>query len=161
MITAMGYADHDPPPHDEEPREALGAVRAGLSLGVRLLGVVLLLAGLWAGLAVLLEGWALYREPARIERLAAAVEQGSHLDATLAAATTSAETAPAGGGAGEEAGLRLSYFAAWLLALALLVVIGSLAMAAVGAGTRLALGGEDLRELRRAVVRELRRLRRG
>ena len=190
----MGYQDHDFSVTDDEDQGALGILRAAISLGVRLLGVALVLVGLWGALQVILEGWALYREPARIERIASAVEQGSHLDAVFSipapervapavatiagdgtqpaapggpgAAAESASENPVGAGgaplrpAGSRSTLRLSYFAAWFIALLLLAVIGALSTAAFAAGGRLALGGEGLREVHRSLAREIRGLRR-
>ena len=43
------------------------AINRGLTILVRLLGIAVLIVGMWAGAKVLLEGWALYESPERIE----------------------------------------------------------------------------------------------
>lgn len=118
---------------------------------VRLIGVVVLLVGLWAGVKVILEAWALYEDPARIEAFAQAVNDGSNLDGLVAGI--------AEGVAGKKsatAGLRLSYFAAWFIALLLMFVVGSLAMAAITTGGQLALYDLQFRRYSRHVLKEIR-----
>ncbi|MBE0439020.1 MAG: hypothetical protein IBX57_04485 [Gammaproteobacteria bacterium] len=55
-----------------------------LTFIVRVLGLVMLLVGLYVGIKVILEAWHLYEQPQRIERFATAIEQGSHIDSLLA-----------------------------------------------------------------------------
>lgn len=50
-----------------------------ITIIVRLLGMVVLLVGLYIGIKVVFEAWHLYEEPQRIERFAKAIEQGSNL----------------------------------------------------------------------------------
>jgi len=158
----MGYYDNDPDPvSSAAPRDATGMVREVLGLCATLAGVVLLIGGSLAGLRVIIEAWTLYNEPQRIERLAVAVEQGSNLDRSfVAAAHVTPPSVPAAPPAGQTANLRLSYFAAWFIALMLLVVIAGIAMSAVAVGGRLALGDREARKIGRAVAREVRRLKR-
>ena len=162
----MGYYDNDPDPDSdpdsgETPRGALGVARELFGLCATLAGVVLLLAGLLAGVRVILEAWTLYNEPQRIERLATAIEQGSNLDRSfISVARESSPDQPAAAATPAGTSLRLSYFAAWFIALMLLVVIGGLAMSAVSVGGRLALGDQHVRKLGRAVANEIRRLNR-
>jgi hypothetical protein len=54
-----------------------------LSIVVRLLGMVMLLIGLFVGIKVIFQAWDLYKEPQNIERFADAIEQGSDLDVML------------------------------------------------------------------------------
>ena len=171
----MGYADYEGTEDVEAPPTLAGWLNQGLTVVVRLIGIGVLLLGLWAGAKVLLEGWALYESPARIERLATAIERGSNLDAlfaTVAAPLPEADEVPLAEGeeppvaeprAAVRAGgptLRLSYFAAWFVALMLLFVLGMLSMSAISTGGQLALRELPTRRLSRDVVREVRRLRR-
>ncbi|MCP5150019.1 MAG: hypothetical protein H6983_11315 [Ectothiorhodospiraceae bacterium] len=171
----MGYYDDDVA---EPPEGGLSVVQQGFALGVRLLGLMVLLLGIWVGAKVVLEAWALYQEPARIERFARAVEAGSNLDRMFA----SLADAAVGGGDAEGAGagqataegaaasrpsrasadaLRLSYFVAWIVALALMLVVGMLAMSAIATGGQLALYDLQANRISRRVVREVRAMRRG
>ena len=101
----MGYGDHREA-HPEDARSVvvpapesaaasvqswLGVLGEVLSLGVRVVGVALLLAGLWVSLEVVQEAWALYRDPARIATLATAMEQGTGIDALLGGAVAGAQ----------------------------------------------------------------------
>jgi hypothetical protein len=124
-----------------------------------LLGLGLILIGLGIGISVVLEAWALYKTPERIERFAIAIEQGSQIDKVFRSvasqavdeADSASGLAPAGSSAapgatvsGEparasSAGFRLSYFAAWAIVLALMLVVGTLAMSAAATGAKLAL----------------------
>ena len=120
---------------------------------VRLVGIVILLVGLWAGIKVIVEAWSLYQDPSRIEAFAEAVNAGSNLDGLVAGI--------AEGVAGKERvtasnSLRLSYFAAWFIALLLLFVVGSLAMAAITTGGQLALYDLQFRRYSRHVLKEIR-----
>ena len=154
----MGYYDHD----EEAPApggDGLATTQQVLGICVRLLGAVLLIVGIWTAVVVLLEAWNLYRDPHSIERFAVAVEQGSHLDRALAGRPA------AGRGGGIETGarsdeVRVSYFVAWFVALALLLVLGTLAGSVIAAGGRLALHDTQIRRLSRAVVKEVSRLKR-
>ena len=170
----MGYANQvDPDGHEPSPGFA-GHVNNGLTILVRLLGITILVVGALAAAKVLLEGWALYETPERIESLAAAIERGSNLDA-LFETVAPAAPAPAPLAEGEEpviaapapapqplagANLRLSYFAAWFVALMLLLVLGMIAMSAISTGGQLALRELPVRRISRDVVREVRRLQR-
>lgn len=140
-----------------------------LNLVVRGLGLVLLVVGLIVALTVIVSAWKLYLSPTHIERFAQAVERGSHLDFALSGAsqrgqqqldssdragvssapatTSSASTAP-------QTGFRFSYFAAWLIAILLLLLIGRLAIAAVRTGGELALYDVQVKKLARALIAE-------
>ena len=147
----MGYADHEgaPPAPETATREPDLFERAGTIIGlvVRLMGVALLCVGIAVALKVISEAFALYNQPQVIERFAQAIETGSNLDAVLAP-----DPLPEGGTAaprrGAAAPLRLSYFAAWVVVLMLLVVVSGIAMSVVATGGRLALGDLTLRKRR-------------
>jgi len=126
----MDYSDIDAGmQRQQEAPEAGHPAGRILALVVRGLGLVLLLAGLAAGIWVLLEALSLYRHPEGIMPLVAAVEQGSGLDKLLAD--------NGGGGPGS---FRLAYFPAWFIAVLLLLVIAQLAVTAVRAGAELLSG---------------------
>ena len=142
---------------------------------VRIVGVVVLFVGLWVGLKVILEAWALYDTPERIERFAVAIENGSNLDKIFSAtvermSSQGSSESPAdeprisGGVASEPTdpgpALRLSYFAAWFIAMMLMLIIGSLAMSAISTGGKLALYDTEVKKYSREVVKEFARLKR-
>ncbi|MGH8468463.1 MAG: hypothetical protein ACREX3_05800 [Gammaproteobacteria bacterium] len=142
----------------ELPEESrfVSATTQYIDIFVRLLGVVLVIAGLWIGLKVVIEAWNLYRMPHRIEVLATAVESGSHLDRALGSYTAASDEAPAKESRAPDA-LRLSYFLAWGIAMLLLLLAGSLTMAMIRAGAELALRDARNKHLARVIAKELRR----
>ncbi|CAN5644173.1 hypothetical protein BH18PSE1_BH18PSE1_04370 [soil metagenome] len=147
----MPYTPQELP---EESRFA-SATTQYIDIFVRLLGVVLVIAGLWIGLKVVIEAWNLYRMPHRIEVLATAVESGSHLDRVLASYTAASdETAKESRTADA---LRLSYFLAWGIAMLLLLLAGSLTMAMIRTGAELALRDARNKHLARLIAKELRK----
>ena len=123
---------------------------------VRLLGLFLLLAGMALGLMALQEAWLLYREPERIARFHQAVETGAHLDKALgellARQLSAAGTSTGLATETEEnedvetvqpkapgTEMSVSYFAAWILVMLVLLMVGRIAFGAVAAGAELAL----------------------
>ena len=96
---------------------------------VRLSGIVLLSIGLLAGLKIMLDGFQLYREPARIEVFAQAIEKGSNIDRTLAPDN--------GDELRNDGNFRMSYFAAWAIVLTLLLFISMIAFTAIRTGGEL------------------------
>lgn len=160
----MGYNDRDEPA--TEPDARIGIAQLALSAAVRLIGVAVLCVGVWAGVKVIVEAWALYEQPQRIERFATAIQAGSNLDGLIgnlvvASAPEGESGAAAAARRGEPGGtLRLSYFAAWFIALLLIFVIGALAMTAVTTGGQLALYDLQVRRYSRAVIKEVRRMQR-
>jgi len=136
-----------------------------LSIIVRILGLVMLLIGLFVGIKVIFHAWDLYKEPQNIERFADAIEQGSHLDVMLAKFTAQpktndseavidqtlqkAETSPES--------LRLTYFLAWIIAVLLLMVIGGLASSAIKTGGQLALYDLQVKRFARQLIEEARK----
>ena len=140
----MGYADRDEPaPGPAAEPDLLDRAGSVIGILVRLIGVALLCVGVAVGLKVISEAFQLYNQPQSIERFVVAVEQGSNLDAALA---------PLEEVIGDSASrrrpptLRLSYFAAWVVVLMLLVVVSGIAMAVVATGGRLALGSAAMRK---------------
>lgn len=136
-----------------------------LSIVVRLLGLVMLLIGLFIGIKVIFEAWDLYKEPQNIERFADAIEQGSHLDVMLAKFTPHPkannsdsvveQTLPKAGTSSES--LRLTYFLAWIIAILLLIVVGSLASSAIRTGGQLALYDLQVKRFARQLIAEARK----
>lgn len=154
------------------------AIQQITSVMVRLIGMMVLFVGLYVGLTVILEAWRLYQAPERIERLAVAIERGSNIDqifsvtvqristeisddvvvpANEAQSSETTPTNPAPTSAPDKA-LRLSYFAAWLIAMMLFLIIGSLAMSAISTGGRLALYDTDMRKFSRQLARDFSRM---
>lgn len=159
----MGYADHDDGKRRvvaSEP-DILDRTAGAIGILVRLVGLALLCVGIAVALKVMAEAFTLYNDPATIERFANAIESGSNLDKVFAPmqveATRGIESgsqeladtdARAQDAQPQAHSLRLSYFAAWFVVLALLVVVSGIAMSVVSAGGRLALGNLSLRRQR-------------
>lgn len=138
-----------------------------LSVVVRLLGLMMLLIGLFIGIKVIFEAWDLYKEPQNIERFADAIEQGSHLDGMLAKFisqskpksgdhTTSTQQ-PTSKAKPSPDSLQLTYFLAWIIAILLLMVVGSLASSAIRTGGQLALYDLQVKRFARQLMTEARK----
>lgn len=170
----MAYFDREQT-QSEEYRRPDAVIQTVIAAIVRIVGLAVLFVGLWIGLKVILEAWALYDTPERIGRFATAIEKGSNLDKIFSAtvermstpvatdstsdeSTLTAGTSAASGSVGPA--LRLSYFAAWFIVMMLMLIIGSLAMSAITAGGRLALYDSEVKKYSREVVREFARLKR-
>ena len=123
---------------------------------VRAFGFVLMIVGLWIGLKAINEAWGLYKEPQNIERFAVAIEKGSNLDKALSSVQSGSTAEKASGQSQSESvlGFRLSYFAAWLLALLLLMLVGRLALAAVKTGGELALYDMQIKKFAKLLAQE-------
>jgi hypothetical protein len=157
-VSGSGYREYDLLLRESPPR-ALGIVQQLLAVLVRLLGLCFLVVGIGAAVVILNEAWMLYQEPERIDRFALAIERGSNLDKIFTLSGGEAEggeeaaaAAPATGG-----NFRPSYFAGWFLVLLMMLVASIVAISAVSAGGRLVLYDTDIRQLSRAVVKEVRR----
>lgn len=159
------------------------AIQQITSIIVRLIGMLVLFVGLYIGLKVILEAWRLYQAPERIEPFAVAIERGSNIDQIFSATVERMSTeisddvimpsddAQAGDATAPNTnqertseipadnGLRLSYFAAWLIVMMLFLIIGSLAMSAISTGGRLALYDTDMRRFSRQLARDFSRMR--
>ncbi len=123
-----------------------------LTLFVRLLGLIMLLVGLFIGIKVIFEAWHLYEQPQRIERFADAIEQGSHLNAVIASVAEKSIPSQQPRAIPPQtnkkaATLNLTYFLAWAIAVVLLIVIGSLAATAIRTGGQLALYDMQVKRL--------------
>jgi hypothetical protein len=164
-----GYREYDLLLRESPPR-ALGIFQHILAILVRLLGLGLLVVGIGAAVIILNEAWMLYQEPARIEKFAVAIERGSNLDKIFTLSGGEADKPDAQGQDAGESGtqstaadstgstnFRPSYFAGWFLVLLLMLVASIVAISAVSAGGRLVLFDTDIRQLSRAVVKEVRR----
>lgn len=162
-LSDPGYREYDLLLRESPPR-ALSIFQYALAILVRLLGLAFLVIGIGAAVVILREAWSLYQEPTRIESFAAAIERGSNLDKIFALPADEG-AAPASEGAAEgdtaapaaRPGFRLSYFAGWFLVLLLMLVGSIVAISAVSAGGRLVLYDTDIRQLSRAVIKEVRR----
>ncbi len=132
-----------------------------ITLFVRLIGITLLLVGLFIGIKLILEAWDLYEQPQKIERFAEAIEHGSNLDAMLHSFTNqsnqkseprSLEQPP-----NKKQQIRLSYFMAWGIVILLLMVIGSLVATAVRTGGQLALYDLQVKQFAKQLLKESRK----
>jgi len=138
-----------------------------MSFIVRILGMFLLLAGLWVALQVLLTAQDLYEHPEKIERFAVAIEKGSNIDKTLAPIRDSliadngsgndvqqyaeTEKRPASTGTNN---IRLSYFFAWVIALLLLLLIARISLTAIKTGGELVLYDMQIKQFARMLAKE-------
>ena len=129
---------------------------------VRGIGIVLLLIGLWASIHVLLEALRLYRDPLRIEHMAAAIEKGSNLDRSLQQAvydesgkSSVPSQANLPGPQSSQGGIRMTYFIAWIFALLLLMLISMIAFAAIRTGSELVLQDAKLKKYLKSRLRQL------
>tara|TARA_Y100000588_G_scaffold269935_1_gene285407 strand:+ start:73 stop:537 length:465 start_codon:yes stop_codon:yes gene_type:complete len=148
----MGYADTD---NEEQPVES--PVRTVISILVRTLGVLLLVAGLILVFLVIREALGLYKYPERVEVFAATVEQGSNIDKTLAPWRTGDDLGRLAIGESDseqENSIRLSYFFAWLIVFGLLLLLSKIAIGVVTTGGKLALYDPEVNRLARALIEE-------
>ena len=142
-----------------------------MSTIVRLIGMFLLLAGLWVAFQVMLEALNLYRDPQRIERFASAIEQGSNVDKSLVSlrekvlvepadesdepdkpAATATKNNPASAHSANN--IRVSYFFAWVIVLLLLLLIARISLSAIKTGGELVLYDMQIKQFARMLVRE-------
>ncbi|MDT8370821.1 MAG: hypothetical protein RQ783_02385 [Gammaproteobacteria bacterium] len=142
-----------------------------LTFIVRVLGLVMLLVGLYVGIKVILEAWHLYEQPQRIERFATAIEQGSHIDSLLASlASPAANPAPQETDIDQQditpktvspehakPDIRMTYFLAWGIVILLLMVIGGLASSAIKTGGQLALYDLQVKRFAQQLIDEARK----
>jgi disulfide bond formation protein DsbB len=128
----------------------------------RLMGLIMLIIGLIVGIKVIMEAWALYEEPQRIERFALAIDHGSNLDQLLTSFSKKAISDE-----GDEAALnmtpqhsnqptlKISYFIAWAIVLLLLMVIGGIATSAVKTGGQLVLYDLQVKHLTAELIKQV------
>lgn len=138
-----------------------------MSFLVRILGLMLLLAGLWVAIQVLLTARDLYEHPEQIERFALAIEKGSNIDKTLAPIRDSLiiESNPDGeiqnyddsnqrpSSAGTS-NIRVSYFFAWIIAFLLLLLIARISLTAIKTGGELVLFDMQIKQFARMLAKE-------
>jgi len=134
-----------------------------LSIVVRLLGLLMLIIGLYVGIKVIFEAWNLYDEPQRIERFADAIEQGSHLDSLLSSFTEKETSNDANDVQAwqpkherQKESIRVTYFLAWFIAIILLMVVGSLDSSAIKTGGQLALYDLQVKRFANLLMEEIR-----
>lgn len=134
-----------------------------MSILVRLIGLFLLLAGLWVAVMVLLEALELYREPQHIERFAKAIEQGSNIDKSLVSIRKQVEAEPEAldttrltelDEKNTSNDIRVSYFFAWVIALLLLLLIARISLSAVKTGGELVLYDLQIKKFAKILVKE-------
>ncbi len=142
--------------------------RSSLSIIVRLIGMFLLLAGLWVAVQILVEALDLYREPQKIERFARAIEQGSNIDkslssireSTLSGSSEASDDEAAAGTNRNPAvnpgnnNVRVSYFLAWIIILMLMMLIASISLRAIKTGGELVLYDMQIKQFARMLVKE-------
>ena len=123
---------------------------------VRAFGFLLMIVGLWIGLKAINEAWGLYQQPENIERFALAIEKGSNLDQAISSVRSAGAESNAPENQQRESvlGFRLSYFAAWMLAILLLMLVGRLALAAVKTGGELALYDMQIKKFAKMLAQE-------
>jgi hypothetical protein len=156
---AMGYQDRGETLSTEDPRAALVSMMLGTV--VRAVGLIVLFVGLWVGIKVILEAWALYEEPQRIVRFADAIQKHSNIDGVLSSLTSEQQAAVDSAQAVEGGSFRLSYFAAWFIVLLLILVVGLVSMSAITTGGQLTLYDMQRKRQYKAIVEEVRRMRDG
>jgi hypothetical protein len=151
---------------DSDRSDAAGTVasiaQTSMNWLVRLAGLILLGVGLWAAVGVINEAWGIYNNPrtSRVDAVAVAIEEATHIDAIVAPparaeAAASGDAAKAAAPAKPSQPFRLSYFIAWPIVLLLLLLVGRLSMAAIKTGGELALFDVQFRRFARDLVREL------
>lgn len=138
-----------------------------MSFCVRLMGMFMLIAGLWLGVKLIVEVWALYKAPQNIERLADYIEKGSHLDKALGSFSSKRpqrvkekegllDEPVATSKKADDESLRITYFIAWIIAIFLLMLIGRLALGAIKTGGELALYDLQVKRFARLLIEEVR-----
>lgn len=149
----MGYEDDD----QATPTQSRSIASLVTGAVVRLMGTCLLIAGLVLAAMVMLEAWALYKYPERIEAFAAAVEQGSNIDKTLAPRRSGDGLSSLSLGQAEgddQVSIRLSYFFAWFIVFILMLLLSRIAITAVSTGGKLALYDLEVKRLAKALIAE-------
>lgn len=145
-----------------------------MSIIVRLIGMFLLLAGLWVAFQVMLEALELYRQPQKIERFARAIEQGSNIDKSLSSLRDSVSPGESGTGVDENSSgtgagmeentvsppqapsnnIRVSYFLSWVIVLMLLMLIASISLRAIKTGGELVLYDMQIKQFAKMLLKE-------
>ena len=146
-----------------------------LGIVVRLIGMCLLLGGLYVAFQVMLEALDLYRQPDKIQRFAAAIEKGSNIDSSLSSIRETitvtpeedetgtvpafSEKTPAPATQRADNNIRVSYFLAWVIVLMLLMLIASISLRAIKTGGELVLYDMQIKQFAKMLVKESSRAR--
>ena len=138
-----------------------------MAIVVRIIGLFLLLAGLWVAIQVMLEALELYQQPQKIERFASAIEHGSNIDKSLVSLRESvihgngdedtgtiAPSEPQPGAYQAPGNIRVSYFMAWIIVILLLLLIARISLTALKTGGELVLYDMQIRQFAKMLVRE-------
>lgn len=118
----------------------MARVEQTTTLVARVAGLVLLLVGVWGAIQVVGEAWQLYRSPDTVSRFAEAVERGTHIDRILLPANRRAQPDGQGNHAASSDQFRPSHILGWVLAIALLLLVGRLCFWILLAGAKLTYG---------------------
>lgn len=129
-----------------------------LGIVARFCGLFLLFIGLWIAVQVFTEAIELYRNPDNIEKLATLIEKGSNIDRSIAPVTDTilegidAEAdKPADENSADD--FRLSYFAAWVIQLLLLILLARISIMAIKTGGELVLYDTQAKQLARYIIK--------
>ena len=138
-----------------------------MAIIVRVIGLFLLLAGLWVAIQVMLEALELYQKPQKIERFAIAIEQGSNIDKSLVSlrqsviqesadedADTITPSEPQAKAYQSPGNVRVSYFLAWVIVILLLLLIARISLTAIKTGGELVLYDMQIKQFAKMLVRE-------
>ncbi len=117
-------------------RDAFDIINNLFGIVVRIVGMGLLAIGLWVGVEVVVEAWALYRDPGRVQAFSDELEKGLHVDALIEGLAEQER------GEANVAGttISVSFLLSWFIVPTLLFTAGYLAMSAVRTGAMLGLG---------------------
>lgn len=142
-----------------------------LAIVVRLIGMCLLLGGLYVAFQVMLEAMELYKQPEKIQRFAVAIEKGSNIDSSLSSFRENIKTI-SNGNDDENAvvgeykenpvtpaktsgnNIRVSYFLAWVVVLMLLMLIASISLRVIKTGGELVLYDMQIKQFAKMLVKE-------
>ena len=142
-----------------------------LGIVVRLIGMCLLLGGLYIAFQVMLEAMELYHQPEKIQRFATAIEKGSNIDSSLSSFRENITAAPeenndelatvgeykekpASPVKASDNNIRVSYFLAWVIVLMLLMLIASISLRAIKTGGELVLYDMQIKQFAKMLVKE-------
>ena len=154
-ITMYDFKDD---PEEERTITSLGLTV--ISAAVRFFGFILMLFGLWIAITVMFEALELYENPKKIEQIAAYIEQGSNIDASLKNVKTSKDKNGKTASQPINSDIRVSYFFAWFVAILLLLLIARIALGAIKTGGELVLYDVQIKRFAKELAKESFRLQR-
>ena len=117
---------------------------------IRIIGIVILIIGLWTALKVVYEAWELYKEPGKIEVRAKEVEKAAHINSFIRKAL-----ANKGENLDAKDSPNISYFATWAIAVILLLVIARIGIWAIVAGGKLVVYNGETEKVARAMIKQI------